>query len=63
MRSSAWQGRSAHSVVLVNVAFRQSFLGTGSGEAAYLAFLGFSAVCVVLTWAVYLRPQRRIAGV
>ena len=49
--------------VLVNVAFRQSFLGTGSGEAAYLAFLGFYAACVVLTWAVYLRPQRRIAGV
>ncbi len=49
--------------VLVNVAFRQSFLGTGSGEAAYLAFLGFYAACVMLTWAVYLRPQRRLAGV
>ena len=49
--------------VLVNVAFRQSFLSTGSGEAAYLAFLGFYAACVMLTWAVYLRPQRRLAGV
>jgi NNP family nitrate/nitrite transporter-like MFS transporter len=50
--------------VLVNLAFRQSFLDTGTGDRAYLAFLGFYAVCVVLTWAVYLRPgTARLAGV
>ena len=50
--------------VLVNVAFRESFLRTGGGDAAYLAFLLFYGVCVVVTWAVYLRPSpRRLAGV
>jgi MFS transporter, NNP family, nitrate/nitrite transporter len=42
--------------VLVNLAFRQSFQTTGSGEGAYLAFLAFYALCVALTWAVYVRP-------
>lgn len=41
--------------VLVNLAFRQSFLATGSANAAYLTFIGFYLVCVVVTWAVYLR--------
>ncbi|SFP41189.1 MFS transporter, NNP family, nitrate/nitrite transporter [Geodermatophilus dictyosporus] len=49
--------------VLVNLAFRQSFLTTGSGDAAYLVFIAFYAVCVVVTWAVYLRPASRTAGV
>ncbi|SDD05499.1 MFS transporter, NNP family, nitrate/nitrite transporter [Geodermatophilus telluris] len=49
--------------VLVNLAFRQSFLTTGSGEAAYLVFIAFYAACVLLTWAVYLRPGARSAGV
>ncbi|MGY1832963.1 nitrate/nitrite transporter [Geodermatophilus sp. SYSU D01180] len=49
--------------VLVNLAFRQSFLTTGSGDAAYLVFIAFYAVCVVVTWAVYLRPTARAAGV
>ena len=50
--------------VLVNVAFRQSFLETGAGNAAYVAFLAFYGVCVVVTWAVYLRPwSARLAGV
>ena len=50
--------------VLVNVAFRQSFLETGAADAAYLAFLGFYLVCGVVTWAVYLRPSAgRLAGV
>ncbi|SHH35260.1 MULTISPECIES: nitrate/nitrite transporter [Geodermatophilus] len=49
--------------VLVNLAFRQSFLTTGSGDAAYLVFIGFYAVCVLVTWAVYLRPTSRMAGV
>ena len=50
--------------VLVNVAFRQSFLETGAGNAAYAVFLAFYALCVVVTWTVYLRPgARRLAGV
>jgi MFS transporter, NNP family, nitrate/nitrite transporter len=50
--------------VLVNVAFRQSFLAYHTGDGAYLAFIAFYAVCVVVTWAVYLRPSpRRLAGV
>jgi len=43
--------------VLVNLAFRQSFLATGSADAAYLAFIGFYALCVLVTWAVYLRRR------
>jgi NNP family nitrate/nitrite transporter-like MFS transporter len=42
--------------VLVNLAFRQSFLAYGSADAAYLTFIAFYALCMVVTWAVYLRP-------
>jgi MFS transporter, NNP family, nitrate/nitrite transporter len=50
--------------VLVNLAFRQSFLDTGSGERAYVAFLGLYVLCLAVTWLVYLRPSaRRLAGV
>jgi NNP family nitrate/nitrite transporter-like MFS transporter len=49
--------------VLVNLAFRQSFLSTGSGDGAYIAFIAFYAVCVVVTWVVYLRPGSKLAGV
>ncbi|MFJ4849266.1 MULTISPECIES: nitrate/nitrite transporter [unclassified Streptomyces] len=42
--------------VLVNLAFRQSFLHGESGDPAYWAFLAAYAVCSVVTWAVYLRP-------
>jgi NNP family nitrate/nitrite transporter-like MFS transporter len=50
--------------VLVNIAFRQSFLASGTGDGAYLAFIAFYAVCCALTWAVYLRPPPgRAAGV
>ena len=49
--------------VLVNLAFRQSFLTTGSGESAYLAFIAFYVVCVVVTWAVYLRPKTALGRV
>jgi NNP family nitrate/nitrite transporter-like MFS transporter len=49
--------------VLVNLAFRQSFLTTGSGDGAYLVFIAFYAVCVVVTWAVYLRRGAPLAGV
>ncbi|MEU7104910.1 nitrate/nitrite transporter [Streptomyces sp. NPDC046215] len=50
--------------VLVNVAFRQSFAGAHNGDAAYLAFLATYALCLALTWAVYLRPSpNRLEGV
>jgi NNP family nitrate/nitrite transporter-like MFS transporter len=45
--------------VLVNLAIRQSFLDSHNGNAAYLAFLAGYAVCLVLTWVVYLSPTRR----
>jgi NNP family nitrate/nitrite transporter-like MFS transporter len=43
--------------VLVNLAFRQSFMTTGTGDSAYLVFIAFYVVCVVVTWVVYLRPR------
>ncbi|MEY9875901.1 NNP family nitrate/nitrite transporter-like MFS transporter [Streptacidiphilus sp. MAP12-33] len=45
--------------VLVNLAFRQSFLSSKNGDAAYWAFLAVYAVCSLVTWAVYLRPGSR----
>jgi NNP family nitrate/nitrite transporter-like MFS transporter len=48
--------------VLVNLAFRQSFLTTKNADAAYVAFIAFYAVCVLVTWAIYLRPGVRTAG-
>jgi NNP family nitrate/nitrite transporter-like MFS transporter len=41
--------------VLVNLAFRQSFLSFKTGDAAYLGFLAAYVVCAGLTWVVYLR--------
>jgi MFS transporter, NNP family, nitrate/nitrite transporter len=51
--------------VLINIAFRQSFLAYGSGDAAYIGFIAFYVICVCLTWLVYLRAasRRRLAGV
>lgn len=50
--------------VAVNVAFRQSFLAYHSGDAAYIAFIGFYLVCLAVVWLVYLRPAGgRLAGV
>jgi MFS transporter, NNP family, nitrate/nitrite transporter len=50
--------------VLVNVAFRQSFLTYATGDAAVVAFIAFYVVCVAVTWAVYLRRwPHRLAGV
>jgi MFS transporter, NNP family, nitrate/nitrite transporter len=50
--------------VLVNLAFRQSFLSTGTGDAAYVAFLVFYGLCFLLTWVVFLRPTpHRLPGV
>jgi NNP family nitrate/nitrite transporter-like MFS transporter len=46
--------------VLVNIAFRQSFLSSHNGDGAYLAFVAYYALCLLLTWAVYLR--RGVAG-
>jgi NNP family nitrate/nitrite transporter-like MFS transporter len=50
--------------VLVNMAFRQSFLTYKTGDGAYIAFIAFYAVCFALTWLVYLRTHpRKLAGV
>ncbi|MFK0168439.1 nitrate/nitrite transporter [Streptomyces sp. NPDC090306] len=47
----------------INLAFRQSFLSYGSGTGAFVAFLGFYAACITVTWAVYLRRPPVRAGV
>ena len=44
--------------VLVNLAFRQSFLATKSADSAYIAFIAFYAVCFAVTWYVYIRESR-----
>jgi NNP family nitrate/nitrite transporter-like MFS transporter len=50
--------------VLVNVAFRQSFLAYHTGDGAYLAFIAFYGLCFVVTWVTYRRPSPwRLAGV
>ncbi len=50
--------------VLVQVAFRQSFLSYGNGSAAYLAFIAVYVACAVVTYVVYMRPSAgRLAGV
>jgi MFS transporter, NNP family, nitrate/nitrite transporter len=46
--------------VLVNLAFRQSFLAYKSGDGAYVAFMAFYALCALLTWAVYIRSSLRM---
>ncbi len=43
--------------VLVNVAFRESFLTNGNGNAAYVSFIAFYTACFAVTWFVYLRPH------
>jgi NNP family nitrate/nitrite transporter-like MFS transporter len=42
--------------LFINLAFRQSFLTTKSGDAAFWGFLAFYGLCVAVTYAVYLRP-------
>jgi len=49
--------------VLVNLAFRQSFMTTGTGDSAYLVFIAFYVVCVAVTWVVYLRPRTALGRV
>ena len=48
--------------VLVNLAFRQSFLSTHTGNAAYVAFLSFYGICFVVTYIAYVRPARNKSG-
>jgi NNP family nitrate/nitrite transporter-like MFS transporter len=50
--------------VLVNLAFRRSFLTLHNGDGAYLAFLIFYAICFAVTWLVFIRKHPgRLAGV
>jgi NNP family nitrate/nitrite transporter-like MFS transporter len=41
--------------VLVNIAFRQSFLDYHNGNGAYVAFIVFYLACAALTAGIYLR--------
>ena len=50
--------------VLVNLAFRQSFLAYKTGDGAYLGFIAFYVICVAVTWLVYLRASEdRLTGI
>jgi NNP family nitrate/nitrite transporter-like MFS transporter len=50
--------------VLVNLAFRQSFLTLKNGDGAYIAFIAFYAICVAVTWAVFTSERDgRLEGV
>ena len=42
--------------VLINMAFRQSFLTARTGDPAFWAFIAFYLVCIAVTYVVYLRP-------
>jgi NNP family nitrate/nitrite transporter-like MFS transporter len=48
--------------LLVNLAFRQSFLTTKSGIPAFWSFLVFYAACILVTYVVYLRRAPRTAA-
>jgi MFS transporter, NNP family, nitrate/nitrite transporter len=50
--------------VLVNVALRQSFLSSGTGDGAYIAFIAFYVACLVVTWVCYMQPRKaKLRGV
>jgi NNP family nitrate/nitrite transporter-like MFS transporter len=50
--------------VLVNLAFRQSFIATKSADSAYIAFICFYAICFTVTWYVYIRQSdHKLEGV
>jgi MFS transporter, NNP family, nitrate/nitrite transporter len=51
--------------VLVNLAFRQTFLTAHTGDLAYAAFVGYYVLCLAVTWTAYRRPaaRRRLPGV
>ena len=56
--ASASPGLSARfGGLLINLAFRQSFLAAKSGTPAFWAFLAFYAVCFVVTYVVYMRSS------
>jgi NNP family nitrate/nitrite transporter-like MFS transporter len=40
----------------VNLALRQSFLASGTGVPAYIAFIASYVICMAVTWVIYLRP-------
>jgi NNP family nitrate/nitrite transporter-like MFS transporter len=42
--------------LFINLAFRQSFMTTQSGDPAFWSFLAFYLVCIAVTYVVYLRP-------
>jgi MFS transporter, NNP family, nitrate/nitrite transporter len=42
--------------VLINMAFRQSFLTAKTGDPAFWAFIAFYLACIAVTYVVYLRP-------
>jgi NNP family nitrate/nitrite transporter-like MFS transporter len=48
--------------VLINLAFRQSFLTTKSGVPAFWSFLIFYGACVVVTYVLYLRRAPAVAA-
>lgn len=43
--------------VLINLAFRESFLAAKTGAPAFWSFLVFYLLCMAVTWAVYLRSE------
>jgi MFS transporter, NNP family, nitrate/nitrite transporter len=50
--------------VLVNLAFRQSFLTLKNGDGAYTAFIAFYSVCCLVTWVIFMRQRAgRLLGV
>jgi len=50
--------------VMVNLAFRQSFLTLKNGDGAYIAFIAFYGVCCLVTWTVFMRQRPgRLLGV
>ena len=48
----------------VNLALRHAFMTSKTGNSAYVAFIGFYLICLLVTWTVYVRPSaKRLAGV
>ncbi|MBV9313643.1 MAG: NarK/NasA family nitrate transporter [Pseudonocardia sp.] len=47
--------------LFINLAFRESFMFTKSGDSACWGFMIFYVVCVVVTYLVYLRPVPAVA--
>ena len=48
----------------VNLALRHAFMTSKTGNSAYIAFIAFYLVCLVVTWTVYVRPSaKRLSGV